>query len=216
MEGVKYYKPSAASRRFSRIKKLKQENFQNNLQKEKSKQSSMFQSRTRRFITPKPQRLEDLTESQFTELGKFAGLMGRPNVDLAPKEMLRDKHSNTLLMTSYAATFGKAIPFSSGAPRFGNAFVQKYNSDVPGPGHYAEGKMRTEADLDKALKQARGISMLSPKNHPSAAFKSESRLKHSMVDQTIKDKSYIAGPGAYNTNRSTIRKKTFNYDLANC
>jgi hypothetical protein len=47
----------------------------------------------------------------------------------------------------------------------------------------------------------------------TAVFRSEARLKHSMVEAMIKEKSFIAGPGAYNTNKSSVRKKTFNYDL---
>lgn len=48
----------------------------------------------------------------------------------------------------------------------------------------------------------------------SAAFKSESRLKHSAIDSFIKEKAHVNGPGSYNTNKSTLKKKTFNYDLA--
>ena len=93
-------------------------------------------------------------------------------------------------------------------------FIDKLNPNIPGPGEYERGRLKSEYDLKIALCEAEGIKYPDTKASMSAAFKSESRLKHSAIDSFIKEKSHISGPGTYNVNKSTLKKKTFNYDLA--
>lgn len=85
---------------------------------------------------------------------------------------------------------------------------------TPGPGSYEKGKIKNEYDLYKALWEADGIKLEKAASKLSPSFKSEERLKHSMIDSAIKEKSHIHGPGRYNTNMSTVKKRTFNYELA--
>lgn len=148
-ESVKSQKQSPASRKFTRIKKLKQENFESNLKKEKSKQSFMFQSGSKRFITPRPARLENLDPQDIKEVSNHAALFGQHQKNLILGEP--EKRQNVLLLTSYAATIGKTVPFNNHAPRFVDHSAEKYNSSTPGPGSYGEGKIRTEHDLKLAL-----------------------------------------------------------------
>jgi hypothetical protein len=211
IEGLRTHKPSPASRKMSRLRKLKQESFQNHLKNERSKQSFNFQSKSKRFNTPKPLRIEDLKEKEYRDLANHAALLGSHQKHLYMND--NDRSQQAQMMTSYATTIGKSVPFNSQAPRFTN--LTKFTSSTPGPGSYGQGKMRTEQDLQRALCEAEGILIRSPKNDMTAAFKSASRLKNSMIDTAIKEKAFLSGPGAYNTNRSTIKKKTFNYDLAN-
>lgn len=150
IEGVKSQKRSVASRKLERLKKMKQDNFEEHLRKEKSKQSFMFQSKAARFITPKPIRVEDLNKKDFKELSRKAELVGVHQRNMLKSE--KEKSENTLLMTSYAATIGKVVPFNSKAPRFANNMdsLKKYSA-TPGPGEYGPGKLRTENDLKTAL-----------------------------------------------------------------
>lgn len=210
IEGLITHKPSPASRKMSRLRQLKKESFQHNLKNERSKQSFNFQSKSKRFNTPKPLRIEELKEKEYKDLANHAALLGSHQKHLYMND--KDRLQQAQMMTSYATTIGKSVPFNSQAPRFTN--LAKFTSSTPGPGSYGEGKMRTEQDLQRALCEAEGILIRSPKTNMTAAFKSASRLKHSMIDTVIKEKAFLNGPGAYNTNRSTIKKKTFNYDLA--
>jgi hypothetical protein len=205
------YKLSPASRKTSRLKKLKKENFQSNLINERSKQSFNFKSKSKRFSTPKPLRIEDMKEREFKALGNHASLLGSHYKHLYMNE--KDKSQLALLTTSYATTIGVEVPFNSQSPRFSNA--TKNTSKTPGPGSYGDGVLSNEHDLKRALCEAEGIIAKRPIGEMTAAFKSASRLKYSMIDTAIKEKAFLNGPGSYNTNRSTIKKKTFNYSLAN-
>jgi hypothetical protein len=147
---VKSQKRSVASRKMERLRKIKQENFEEHLKNEKSKQSFMFQSKASRFITPKPIRVEDLNKKDFKELSKKAELVGVHQRNLLKSE--KEKSENLLLMTSYATAIGKVVSFNSKAPRFANINdLIKKQSSTPGPGEYGPGKLRTEYDLKTAL-----------------------------------------------------------------
>jgi len=189
-----------AEKNFDKLKQIKQNNFDQKLQRERSKQSFMFQSKANRFSSPKPIRVENISAADYHEMSKNAALYGAHQSNMFMSDA--DKSTNSLLMTSYAAAIDRKVPFNSNAPRFRNT-VQSAQ-DTASPGDFEMNTFREVDDMD----------MRSPVKIPSAVFKGESRLKHSMIDSIIKDKSYIKGPGAYNTNKSSLVKKTFNYDLA--
>ncbi|CAI2358878.1 unnamed protein product [Moneuplotes crassus] len=190
----------------SRWKRIKKQNFENNLKREKSKQSFMFQSGTNRFFTPKPQTIENLSKKEMKKVSQYAALFGPHQKNLyQPGQDLDQKEDQP---KGYTQAINKIVGFSSEAPRFKSP--SEKNNLMPGPGSYQSGKFRTEEDVFKALQEADGKAPKKPRNSPTAAFKSESRLKHSMIN-LIKESP---GPADYNSSISTIRKKTFNYDLA--
>ena len=212
IDGIKTSKRRTISRKISQIRALKQNELENILKKEKSKESSVFRSKAERFITPRPLRLEDLSKEDYKKYAYYASLM--------------DQHKKNLMMTSegvsfngknespsFMATISKSIPFDCHAPRFssGNTNIKALS---PGPGSYEKGRIKNEQDLYTALCEADGIKLDKSLSKLSPAFKSEERSKNSVIDKFIKEKSHVHGPGAYNTNTSTFKKKTFNYELA--
>ena len=74
---------------------------------------------------------------------------------------------------------GNNMGFISKAPRFKGDLK---SSVTPGPGSYTEGKLRTEEDLMRALEESNGKGLNRSPSNPTAAFRSESRLKHSMMN----------------------------------
>lgn len=197
--------------KLSQIKQLRKENFEKQLQREKSKQSSVFQSKAPRFVTPRPLRLDDLSKVELQEIANHAALFGPHQKNLVLQEMPNKDLSNSVAPYT---TIKKNIGFNSLVPRFKSSVHTGKQSPTPGPGSYGEGTLRTEDDLIAALYEADGMNVKSPNSQLSAMFRSEPRLKNSCVESAIKEKSYLTGPGAYNTNKSTVQKKTFNYELA--
>ena len=138
----------------------------------------MFQSGTMRFVTPKPSRMEDITVQDHKEVVKHAALYGSHQKNLY--DQIEDSMKEIIDQNANVATIGKYVGFNSKAPRFKTGYRNLPSS--PGPGEYDEGKIRTQEDLKRALQEAEGIIMKSPKSLQTAAFKSEERLKHAMVN----------------------------------
>jgi len=151
------------------------------LQQEKTKETSVFQSKAERFVTPRPLRLEDLDEERFKKLSYATGLLDKHKMNLMIPE--NAKSNDSTLATKYVNTISKRIPFNSQSPRFGNPLgLSKYQSVTPGPGTYDKGKINTEYDVYLALYEADGIKIDNSSSKLSAAFKSEERLKNSLID----------------------------------
>ncbi|CAI2387312.1 unnamed protein product [Moneuplotes crassus] len=182
----------STNNRASRWRKLKKLNFENNLKKEKSKQSFMFQSDTKRFKTPKPERIENVPKKEMKKIAEYAALFGSHQKNLY--HPLEDLNSMVPRAKGLSQNISKLVGFNSEAPRFKSPNPR--NKLLPGPGSYHPGKFRTEEDVENALKESEGIFCKNPKNSPTAVFKSESRLKHSMIN-LIKQSP---GPGDYNNN----------------
>ena len=145
LEARKPYRPSAASKQFTRLKKLKKQNFEQNLQKEKSKTSFMFQSKSKRFVTPKPIRVENIGNEEFKDLANHVALLGghQKNLYMSPIE-----GEKSIPAVSYTTIISKNVPFNSHAARFAQKGL---DSTTPGPGSYGQGKIRTEEELQRAL-----------------------------------------------------------------
>ena len=115
-EALKSSQRKTATRILSQARQIKQDNFDQVLKKEKSKQSFMFQSKSRRFVTPRPLRVEDLSEEEFKQLANNAALFG-PHVKnlLVPNKEIKD---NAAIYTAYATIGKQSIPFNSNSLRF--------------------------------------------------------------------------------------------------
>ena len=182
--------------------------FDNILKNEKSKQSFMFQSKSKRFITPNPSRSEILHETKLSKLQENQALSNSQANNLLMQN--KEIKENIERINAYTI-INKVIPFNSKSSRFRDPIhYKKYNETTPGPGEYDKGRLRTEKDIILALWDINAEK--ARREYKNTSF--ESRLKHSAIDEYIKEKSYIAGPGAYNINKSSIKKKTFNYELS--
>jgi hypothetical protein len=88
----------------------------------------MFQSQVERFITPKPYRLENLSDDQYKKISSNAGLFGKHN------QALVSQSSNfTPTQTLYSQAMKKHIPFNTFQQR---PFQNRFNTFSPGPGEY--------------------------------------------------------------------------------
>lgn len=173
-------KTSSVSHQSQRWKKLKKQNFENNLKKERSKQSFMFQSDTERFHSPRPVRLENLSKQEIDEVAKHAALFGPHQKNLYSP--MNESSTKADQSQDFVRTITKVVGFNSEAPRFKSLSKTSF---MPGPGDYNPGKIRSEHDLEIALQESSGKfskNSKDPQTTQSAAFKSESRLKHSMIN----------------------------------
>lgn len=178
IRGIRNKIISPSSKKISRLKKIKQDNFKNNLKNEKTKPSFVFQSDTKRFVTPKPAVIEDIPMKEYKEIVNHAALFGTHQKNLYNKFENNIQEAND--PNVYVATIGKQVGFSTKSPRFrsNNQII----STSPGPGEYDKGKLRTQADLKRALQEAEGTITKNPNSKMTAAFKSEERLKHAMIN----------------------------------
>ena len=115
-DALKTTQRKTATRILSQARQIKQDNFDKVLKKEKSKQSFMFQSKARRFVTPRALRIEDLSEEEYKQLANNAALFG-PHVKnlLVPHKNLKDAPP---AYTSYATIGKQSVPFNSNSMRF--------------------------------------------------------------------------------------------------
>ena len=116
-------------------------------------------------------------------------------------------------IASKSSVLDKIISFNSNSSRFRDPIhYKKYTDTTPGPGEYDKGRLRSHDDIQLAISQLSGINIA--KIDSNSVFKNEPRLKHAAIDSYVKEKSQIVGPGAYNINKSSVKKKTYNYELA--